>query len=482
MNNQWILISLVCIVALGCDSKSTDNTTNNNTANSTPTNAIQAVEMQCNSNDNADSADFEVTDWTEQSHSNSASPNYSLIFAENQVQRIDIVVSCHNWQTMINEMTQLYGNFGVRNRGGGLADVANPSFVPASIMYNGSEWYRVGVRFKGNSSLQSTWQSGLLKLSLKLDFDEFEDNYNQIANQRFYGFKQLSLKNNYDDKSQIREKVVTDIYRRAGRELYQVAFYQVYVDYGFGAQYFGLYSMVEEVDDTAIDNIFGNDDGNLYKPDGVSAAFIENSFNQADFVKQNNELQADWSDIMAMFTALHNNIDAVTWRANLEKVFDVEVFLQYLAINGVIQNWDAYGRLTHNYFLYNNPNTQQLTWIPWDHNEALQTGKQGGSLALDFSNLTQNAWPLIAKIYADPVYKAKYDDYVQMTIEGAFETVAIQALYDSYASLIASAVAMEREGFSFLQSSSDFDAAISTLKNHAVSRKQAVSDYLNNQP
>ena len=44
-------------------------------------------------------------------------------------------------------------------------------------------------------------RQGILKLPFKLDFDEFEDDYPQIDNQRFYGFKKLSLKNNYDDQS-----------------------------------------------------------------------------------------------------------------------------------------------------------------------------------------------------------------------------------------------------------------------------------------
>ena len=40
-----------------------------------------------------------------------------------------------------------------------------------------------------------------------------------------------------------------------------------------------------------------------------------------------------------------------TWRANLETVFDTDVFLKYLAVNTVVQNWDTYGRMTHNYYL-----------------------------------------------------------------------------------------------------------------------------------
>jgi hypothetical protein len=71
---------------------------------------------------------------------------------------------------------------------GGLDDSEDPMWVPGDIIYNGKKWYRSGVRFKGNSSLVSTWSRGLLKLAFKLDFDEFEDEYPQIDNQRFYGF------------------------------------------------------------------------------------------------------------------------------------------------------------------------------------------------------------------------------------------------------------------------------------------------------
>ena len=43
--------------------------------------------------------------------------------------------------------------------------------------------------------------------------------------------------------------------------------------------------------------------------------------------------------------------------------------------------------MTHNYFLYNDPDTGKLNWIPWDNNEALLNGKQGGASSLDFANL-----------------------------------------------------------------------------------------------
>lgn len=426
--------------------------------------------------------EFEATDWTTETHSNDADPNFYEVFDDDAVKRLDIVISEENWQVMLDNMTDLYGTFGSSRGGGGLTfSDEDPVFVPAEVYYKGLQWYKVGVRFKGNSSLQTTWGQGIMKLSFKLDFDEFEDDYPQIDNQRFYGFKKFSLKNNYDDESFMREKVVADIYQNAGMAVSHTAFYTLYVDHGDGPEYFGLYTLVEEVDNTVIDTQFSSDDGNLYKPTGTGASFKNGTFNEEDFDKKTNEDEADWSDIQSLFTALHSSnrtTDPESWRTNLDHVLNTDVFLKYLAINTVIQNWDSYGRMTQNYYLYNNPDNGLLTWIPWDHNEALQDGKQGGALSLDFSDLQSGSWPLIGYLYADDVYKAKYDSYILETIEGAFEESSMQALYDEYANLIEPYATTEVSGYTFLESTSDFQQAVDELKQHVSSRKITALHYL----
>ncbi|NJB83737.1 CotH kinase family protein [Wenyingzhuangia aestuarii] len=430
--------------------------------------------------------DFETTDWTGDTHSKNANPNFDEIFEDNAVKRLDIVITEERWQSMLEDMTANYGAFGGTGGrpggGAGLIEVdENPIFVPAEIRYKEKEWYRVGVRFKGNSSLQSTWSNGNLKLSFKLDFDEFEDEYPQIDNQRFYGFKKLSLKNNYNDKSMLREKVATDVFRGFGLVSSHAAFYTVYVDHGNGPIYFGVYTLVEEVDDTVIDTQFSNNDGNLYKPDGDAATFAVGTYNEEEYVKKTNEEDANFSDVsnlLAIVNASTRTSDPETWRADLEAIFDVDVFLIYLAVNTVIQNWDTYGRMTHNYFLYNNPDTAKLNWIPWDNNEALQTGNREGSLALDFSDLNDSEWPLIGYIYNDAIYRAKYDSYVGDVVETVFNTSIMQIKYNAYATLIEPYATTEKQGYTFLNSSSDFQSAINTLKSHVTSRVAAVKNYL----
>jgi spore coat protein H len=117
----------------------------------------------------------------------------------------------------------------------------NPMWVPATITFEGNTWTSVGVRYKGNSSLTSGWRGGSLKLPLKLDFDEFEEDYPEIDDQRFYGFKQLSLANGFKDASFLRDAATANVLAEAGLPAAATAFYTVVLDYGEGSVRLGLY-------------------------------------------------------------------------------------------------------------------------------------------------------------------------------------------------------------------------------------------------
>lgn len=362
-------------------------------------------------------------------------------------------------------------------------DENNPVWVPAKVEFNGDTWEYVGIRFKGNSSLFSSWRSGNLKLPLKLDFDQFEDVFPEIDDQRFYGFKQLSLASNFHDDSLLREKVAADIFRDAGLPAAQTSFYQVFLDYGEGPVYFGLYTMVEVVDDTLIQTQFTDDSGNVYKPSGRGANFAVGSFNEAAFDKETNQDEADWGDVISMFNALHSETrlsDPQTWRQGLEAVFDVNGFLKWLAVNTVIQNWDSYGIIAHNYYLYNNPATGKLTWIPWDNNEALQIRAQRGTLSLSLEEVGED-WPLIRYLMDDDQYYATYNAYIQEVIENTFYPEKMIPLYQELHDLIQPYVigsSAEIDGYTNLTSEIAFNNALNSLIKHTNNRYQAAKAYL----
>ncbi len=378
-------------------------------------------------------------------------------------------------------------NAGIQDGGGAAIDMSggrNPIWKPCTLKFEDKVWYHAGVRFKGNSSLTSTWQSGIWKLPLRFDFDQFEDDYPEIENQRFFGFKKLSLSSNYRDSSFLREKVAADIFRDAGVPAPRTAFYRVYVNHGNGSEYFGLYTMVEIPADPMLDVYFGNSDGNLYKPEGTGATFATDD--EASFDKENNEDEADWSDVKALFDALHSSrADAAAWRAALEKTLNVDGFLRWLAVNTLIQNWDTYGRMSHNYYLYNNSENGLLNWIPWDNNEALKgsdiAGVGGnGAVSLSLDEVTES-WPLIRYLADDPTYRTKYVSFVKEAAQGAFEPKKMKAIYKTASELIRPytvGAEGEKEGYTFLNNAEEFDTAIESLNTHVDSRYNEALQFL----
>ncbi|MFI3280645.1 MAG: CotH kinase family protein [Rikenellaceae bacterium] len=424
-------------------------------------------------------------DWSELTHSNAAEPDFDVVFADFTLLQMNITVSSTSWSTMWSDLkTNISSSSmgGMGGMGGNNMDSDlgfTPVWVPCTINFNDTDWYQVGMRFKGNSSLSTTYSSGNSKLSLKLDFDKYEAQYPELTNQRFYGFKQLNLNNNYNDLSLMREKVVSDLFREFGIPAAHTCFCKVYIDYGSGSKYFGVYTIVEEVDDTVIDTQFINGSGNLYKPEDDAGSFKSGTYNEEEFYLKTNTDEADYSDVKALYTTLHDGSrtsNNESWKSNLESVFNVDHFMKWLAANTVIQNWDTYGNMAHNYFIYNNPADGLLTWIPWDNNEALQSGND--SIEVDEMGRVSSSWPLISYLIAVDEYEAMYEGYLRQFIDEVFITSDMQTLYESYYYLLQEAAYAEESGRTFITSDSYFDSAVSTLKSHVQSRNTTVENYL----
>ena len=146
------------------------------------------------------------------SHSKGVEADYAKIYPDDSVQRLDVVIDAETYAAMQENMTELYGSSnngggpGGGGPGGGMPD-EEPSFFPVEIRYDGLTWWHVGMRYKGNSTLMSAWRRGIKKMPFRLDFDEFEDAYPEIDDQRFYGFKKITFSNGFKDDSLIREKL-----------------------------------------------------------------------------------------------------------------------------------------------------------------------------------------------------------------------------------------------------------------------------------
>ncbi len=343
------------------------------------------------------------------SHASDADPDYEIVFPDDTINELYITLTPESWEAMQNDMENSYGGFGnrtsnspegmerpedffyrnasndagLKNPPGGHGSISHddPIYVPATISFQGEIWDHVGIRYKGLNSLMTAWNQGIGKINMKLDLDHFEDEYPEIKNQKFYGFKELNLQSSMADKTAIREKITPEVFREAGVPAPQTAFYRIYIDHGDGYEYFGLYTLAEGIDDTMIETQFSNADGNLYKPENEGATFAEGKLNLTDFEKKSNEDSEDYSDIQELYDILHSesrNSTPETWRSDLESVLDVNEFVTWLATNTLIGNFDTYGGNARNYYLYHNPDNGTFSWIPWDNNYAFMQGMPGG--------------------------------------------------------------------------------------------------------
>lgn len=432
--------------------------------------------------------------WSDETHGNNVEPNYQIVFPDDRVNQIKITIEPDDWEDMQANMNQLFGTKVTEQDNGALPDTRigrlpgwldmspeNPMWVPATIEFNGLTWTYVGIRYKGNSSLTSSWRNDILKMPFKIDFDEFEDEYPATDNQRFYGFKQLSFSNAFKDSTYMRDVISADLLADAGLVSAETAYYEVVLDFGDGPINLGLYVAIEVIDDTVIDRYFGDDAGNIYEGDGPGVSLAKGTFNQIQnsFLKENNLTQADWSDIEELYNTLHSAeriSDPETWRQNLESVFDVDVFLEWLSISAIIQHWDTYGYMTHNFYLYHDPDTDLLTWISWDHNEVLGIGgggRRAATAGISFFSKeeVEKNWPLIRYLLDDPVYYSRYVGYIAETIDSFFDPDDMREKCQELSELITPYISKYGD-------EDTFELAVKELIDRINERYQMVNDFL----
>ena len=398
-------------------------------------------------------------DRSSDSHDKGADLDYDLVFDDAAVRRIDIVICPDDFAFIEDEVEGLYGGGGRPGQA-----TADPSYVPAHVVYEGRSWPMVGMRYKGNSSLRDAVRSGNGKKPFRLHFDKFEDEVPEVDDQRFWGFKELKFGSAFKDESLIRDKLTSDTYRDAGIPAAKGAFVRVHVDVGDGPVYWGLYTMFEDPSNSLLDDWFGSDDGNCYKPEGVGAAL--DVWDQESMQKCSNEDAEDYRDVQELVRVLGSEQSGDAWRAELRQVLAADDYMATLAMGGLVKNWDVYGVMTHNYYLYADPgNGDRLTWIPWDFNEAYRTDGVRTPLSIELDEV-DDRWPLIRRTMDDPELRTVYHEALQQQLDGPFDRDVQRERAQRYHDLVAPWVVGEhgeQPGYTYLAGDAPFEGSVDDL-------------------
>jgi hypothetical protein len=185
------------------------------------------------------------------------------------------------------------------------------------------------------------------------------------------------------------------------------------------------------------------------------------------FELKTNRAKKDISDLIDFLSALNETPDN-GFKTKIEKIFNVEPFLGWLAVNTLLVNMDSYAGMGHNFYLYHNAKTGRFEFIPWDLNEAFGNFKTGSieeMLDLDVYYPTQGTKILIDRVLDVPEYEEAYRAKLSELLAGAFSENEMHGKIDAVYEKIKEAVHADGKKE---YSNKDFDASI--IENVRIGR------------
>jgi spore coat protein CotH len=215
------------------------------------------------------------------------------------------------------------------------------TFVRADVQVDDT-WYRdVGVHLKGR---RGSFRSLGAKPGFSLKFNKFK------KGQRFHGLEKIHLNNSVQDPSFMTEIICSQMFREAGVPAARATNARVQLN----GRNLGFYVLIEGITEDFLHLYFENTKGNLYDfpytHDITSSAAKESK-------------DRDRSDLRTLASAARERDFAKRWQS-LGRVLDRDRFIDYLALEVMIWDWDCYAMCRNNYRVYHDPGSDKFVFIP----------------------------------------------------------------------------------------------------------------------
>ena len=326
------------------------------------------------------------------------------VFGPARLLQIDIELPEADWDTLRHQTRSLFDVLGPDCLE---APAERPfTWFEATVTVDGERVERVGVRKKGFIGSLSE-----VRPSLKVKFDRYREGL------RWSGMRRLTLNNNRQDPSQVRQCLGYAVFAAAGVPSPRCNFARVSVN----GEPLGVYTHVESVKSAFLDRAFGNRDGHLYE--GQISDF--RSGWTGTFQRKNGG-DPGHGDIDAVVAALEGPEDGLLER--LEPLLDVDAFLTFWAAEVVVGHGDGYAGNTNNFYVYADPAAGgAFHFVPWGIDGIMRDARRppvfaNGALA----------WRLLRL----PGFTERYVDRVSEVLGAAWDADAMLAEIDRLEALL----------------------------------------------
>ena len=267
----------------------------------------------------------------------------ATVFDDGALQRVDLWVNSRDWAF-------LRANFQLN------------LYYPANFKWREQTVRNVAIRSRGFGS-RSASKPGLL-----VDFNRF------TTGQRFQGLKALVLDNLTQDASCLHDIMTMKLFRRLGIQAPRESFAEVYVN----NVYVGVYTIVEEIDEVAMERMFGDGGGYLHEYKWLYEYRFEDLDDLARYAElfepRTHELEPSstlFEPIAAMVRTFNDAADE-EFEEKAGQVMNLAGFVSHAAVHAYVAEWDGllgYAGL-NNFYLYRLAASRRFSTIPWDEDNA----------------------------------------------------------------------------------------------------------------
>ncbi len=286
------------------------------------------------------------------------------------------------------------------------------TYAPADLKFDGRVYGPIGVRVKGEDTFQPFSQ----KPSLRINVDEY------VGRAKFFGLDDLTLNNMASDRSMMHERLAYMVAREMGMPASRATHATLRVN----GQLYGLYANVETVKRHMVARFFADAGGPLFESEGADYVPSQVSMFEHESGPDDRSLISATAQAMLL-------TDPDQAMAAAAAYVDVPAFQRLWAVFSVIGQFDSLPVYTDDYFLYADPQSVRLHFMPWGMDETFSSSSYNVTMVNSILGRTCKASPGCFQAYADRTWQ----------ILAAVEAMDLLAEVDRVAEQIAPMVAAD---------------------------------------
>jgi hypothetical protein len=335
------------------------------------------------------------------------------------------------------------------------------TYTEGAFEYGDQSWV-VGVRLKGAVCFRTL--SGKAAFKIKFNWTD--------SSPLFHGQKHLTLNNMVYDPSMMHETLAYRVYREAGLQAPRTGYARVWVN---GEDY-GLYLIVDTMDDVYIDQWWEDGSGPMYE---------SGSYNYPCDVDDDVSCweldEAGTDDSREQLQRLHQAAtvrDPAEFQANMQELLDWDNFLASMATEVAISHWDSYSWNLNNFHVYHEPTLDKWYWSPWSTDLAFGWYPWAGTprcgyYGVDPDDFTSGGY-ITQRCKADPSCHLAFLDALEAAADH-LEQLDLPSILDATDAFIQAEVATDprRE-----YNDADYERDLECVRTYVTNRPTMLRDYI----